>query len=74
MKIQSYDSFKYLEVFKILQWKDGAVFKTKSTGCYIAAEDQMKLDHLKWLTTSISTTLQRQPEIELDVRKAEEFS
>ena len=74
MRIQSFDSFKFREVFKITQWKDGMIFKTKTTNCFVREEDVEKLDKLKWTTASLSTSLTRQPEIEIDVRSPEEFT
>lgn len=65
--IPSYDAFMYLEVWEITEWRDGLVYKTKSTGMYISYKDEQKLDKRKYTTSSISTRLLRQANIELEL-------
>lgn len=67
MLVKSYDAFNYLEVFKIVEMRDGLVYKTKTTGKYIRMHDAGKLDPKVYVTSSISTRLLRQDEFEIEL-------
>ena len=60
IKVPSWKLFQYSEVFQIIAWKDGAIFKTKSIG-YAKNTDSVNWpvnDNL--IFSSISTKLLRQ--------------
>lgn len=65
MKIPSYEAHNYVEVFEIVQWKEGTIYKTKSTGKYILIDNVSKLDKNKYTVAPISTKLLKQDTIEL---------
>lgn len=54
-KIPTWKSFKYREVYKIIQMKDGAVYRTQSLGVYID-KDKVKLPQ-GYTSASISTDM-----------------
>lgn len=56
MIIKSYDSFQYRSVWKILEMKDGCIFRTENTNLFIRAEDESRLPS-NYKTSSISTSL-----------------
>lgn len=56
MLIQSYDSFLYRSVWKILEIKDGCIFRTENTNLFIRAEDVSRLPS-NYTVSSISTKL-----------------
>jgi len=65
--IQSHYSFRYSEVYEIVEWRDGCVFKTKSIG-FIHNDDAHKFSKDKYILSSLSTKLTRnQRLIELEL-------
>lgn len=42
MLIDVIDLYLYREVYIIVEWRDGAVYRTKSTGKYIDVPDEIK--------------------------------
>ena len=54
IKDKSYNSHKYAEVFLIIQWKDGCVYRTKRLG-HISLNDSGKYPSDKYVLTSVST-------------------
>jgi hypothetical protein len=54
--INSYDSYKYNQVWLITEWKDGCVWKVKPIG-YILAENKASYPNDKYSLSSISTKL-----------------
>jgi hypothetical protein len=73
MLVNSYDAYKYVEVVKILQMKEGAVYRTKPTGKFVLSADSYQLPK-GYSTTSISTSLLRKPKFELDIVSTTYFS
>jgi|WetSurMetagenome_2_1015567.scaffolds.fasta_scaffold01396_35 hypothetical protein len=70
--VKGFMSFQYRQVYKILQWKDGCIYKTKSIG-YIKAEDEDKLDAEKYVCGSLSTTQTKLPVFDIPVFDADEL-
>jgi hypothetical protein len=69
--IKSYKSFMYCEVYKVTEWKDGAIYKTEHLG-FIESKDANKLPY--WcITSSISTKLTKLPEFELCILTLDEI-
>jgi len=55
VEVNKYDAYKYVQVYKVTQWKDGAVYRTKHIG-YAKASRQREPDEVY---SSISTNLTR---------------
>jgi hypothetical protein len=71
-KVKSYDSFQYLEVWKVTKMVKGCVKETERTGKFIQAEDMPNL-RPGWMTSSVSLKLQSREEFEIDVVPADSF-
>ena len=54
--INSYNSYKYSGLYKITQFKDGCVWKTKFEG-FISNKDKIKYPRDLYIFSSISTKL-----------------
>jgi tRNA pseudouridine-54 N-methylase len=54
--IPAWQSFMYSEVWKVLQRKDGCIYKTEKTGLYVHNDDANKLSE-DYITSSVSTKL-----------------
>lgn len=52
--IKGFNAYQYSEVRKIIQWKDGFVWKTKPIG-FIHQEDEAKWPKEEYVLCSIST-------------------
>ena len=63
MKIKSHDSYKYVEVFKITAFKDGAIFKTEMIGFALTSRPKKEGE----VYTSISTSLTSQKGFEIEL-------
>lgn len=48
--------FKYRELWRITEWKNGAIYKTEFE-CFIPASDLQFYDPAKYVTSSISTSM-----------------
>ena len=70
--VQGYESFRYRELWRITQWKDGCIYKTKSVG-FIKATDEARIDKFLFTTSSLPTKLTIQPEFTIDVLTEEEL-
>ena len=57
VKIQPYDTYKYDELHHITEWKDGRIYKTKTTGKFVPTGENP--DPKKYVLSSISTKLTR---------------
>jgi len=73
--VQSYESFRYCELYYVIEWKNNCVYRTKSLG-FIKAEHENLLTECSrnFITSSISTNLTRSIEFEIPVFTAEEIS
>lgn len=56
--INSYDSYKFSELHRITQWRDGCIYKTESEG-FISDTDKEKYPADLYVLTSISTEMTR---------------
>lgn len=65
--IRGMDAFAYREVFEILEWKNGHVYKTRRTGQFIKTENADKLDRNKYTVSALSTNLSRLDEFEIPI-------
>ena len=54
VSVAPYEGWHYLEMFKITEWKDGCIYKTKSIG-YIRLSDYNLLDHKEYTASSCTT-------------------
>lgn len=61
--IDAHDAWNYVEVFQVIEWKNGCVFKTKHKG--FAAATRPKQDDEVY--APLSTKLLRQPKITLEL-------
>jgi hypothetical protein len=71
-RIKSIDSFKYAQVYRVLERKNGQIYRTQHTGrCVIA-----RLAHLlgpEYVTCSFSTNLTRLENFEIDHESTDFF-
>lgn len=67
IKVKSYNAFQYLSVFEIIEWREGCIYKTKDTNKCIHSKDKDKLDQQKYTTTSLSTSLTKLNEFEIEL-------
>uniref|UniRef100_A0A6M3LL78 Uncharacterized protein n=1 Tax=viral metagenome TaxID=1070528 RepID=A0A6M3LL78_9ZZZZ len=70
--VKSWKSFHYRELHEIVAWKDECIWKTKVLG-YIKAEDEAKLNKDKYVCSSVSTHLTRNPEFEIQLVQLDEL-
>jgi hypothetical protein len=59
----SFEAYGYVQVFKVLEWKDGAVFRTEHKG-YAKVDRPAEKDEIY---VPLSTKLMKQPEITLEL-------
>lgn len=71
LTIPAWAAFEYAEVWKITEYRDGAIYKTKNTGKHIPAKRASQLP-ANYTAVSISTK-QEQKEIVLDILTNEEL-
>ena len=67
IRIPSYRSSEYVQVYKILEFRDGCIFRSENTGKFIERDKATKLDKTKFTTTSILTELTKQDFIEMEM-------
>ncbi len=68
VKIKSYASIFYAPVWEVTERKDGEIYKTRETGLVITQADAEKLKgNQRWITSSFSTKLTKNPEFEINV-------
>jgi hypothetical protein len=53
VEVEKYDAWKYVEVYRVVEWKDGLIYRTKSVG-YAKAERPREPDEVY---ASVSTRL-----------------
>lgn len=70
--MSGYDLCFYSQVYKITEWKDGAVFKTQTTGKWIRDEDIGKLPK-GFIPTSPSMKMMREKTVEIEVVDPQTF-
>jgi hypothetical protein len=63
MKIPSYRSYEWYELWEITERKEGLIYRTKQTQYHVPSSWQAFGD---WLKVPFSTKLTRLPEIELN--------
>lgn len=66
IKLTSQNWYEYHEVWEVTEWRDGDIYKTKTTNKYIWKPKENWLDKQKYITSSISTRL-------LDIMRKEGF-
>lgn len=64
--IAAHESCDYLEVWRVVERRDGLVYKTASTDKFIHRSDAGKLS-VEYVTSGLSTRLTRRVEIQLDM-------
>lgn len=64
--IETFESFKYKQVWEVTEYRDGAIYKTKDTGKYILTVDIPKLP-VGYIASSLSTKLMIGDYITLDL-------
>lgn len=63
MKIPSYESWRWRELWQVLEYRGGAIYKTKKTEWHVPA-DWIVQDG--WTTAPFSTSDTRKPELEIN--------
>ena len=56
VQVERCDLYLYSEVWEILKWKDGFIYKTRTTGKYVRSPWENP-DTNKWVASSVSTKL-----------------
>lgn len=70
--IQPYDAWQYSQVFRVLEWRDGCVYRTTPTALYVRDSDgDLPRNFVK---APVSTAMLRQHKIVLTVVTPEELS
>lgn len=67
IRVKGYDLYKYREVWEVLERREGAIYKTRSTGKFISEDKEAELDTQKYVTAPCSTRLMMQEEVELNL-------
>ena len=63
MKIPTYDAYKWYELWKVVEIKDGCVYKTENTGYHIQSDAPVPVGYI---TTPISTSKLKGDEVEIN--------
>lgn len=79
LKINGYEAFKYVEIFEILEYKNGEVYKTKATGKFATDSDGKRIAKILdgynpiYAVAPISSSMAMKEKLEIKVYDYEEF-
>lgn len=70
ISVQGFESWRYVQVYKVTEWKDGCIYKTRPIGFMKAGLRDMLPEG--YVTSSVPTHLSIQPQFEIDCLTKEE--